>query len=181
MYLIELVSITNVSNISWSRTQILLKKFDISGIPRKTYGQTRGKDSTKGGKKWLWSVRRKLKVTTTAKVTLDLASSIRETRFFCQAARGRAEFSWSEEAGTTSKGRLPRSSRRLVAFVRARTHRRSLVRIRPVLASNDRNGFIVEAQEMKKVNNDRIGVGPWVGDQTRSFAKNACRSSQIAL
>lgn len=48
--------------------------------------------------------------------------------------------------------------------------------MRPVLASNDRNGFIVEAREMKKVNNDRIGVEPRPDEQTRSFARYACRS-----
>lgn len=58
----------------------------------------------------------------------------------------------------------------------SRAHPRSLVRMRPVLASNDRNGFIVEARRTKKVNNDRMGRR--VADP---LAKNACRSSQIAV
>lgn len=75
--------------------------------------------------------------------------------FFARWDRARE---WAEKKRASRPGgRLPRSGRRLVASVRA--HPRSLVRMRPVLASNDRNGFIVEARRTKKVNNDRIDVG----------------------
>lgn len=76
---------------------------------------------------------------------------------------------------SASRGKAP-TIESATSRLGSRAHPRSLVRMRPVLASNDRNGFIVEARRTKKVNNDRMGRR--VADP---LAKNACRSSQIAV
>lgn len=104
----------------------------------------------------------------------------RETRFFCGHRRNSDGILVTESI--TWSAPFPEGShdqqRRLSRLLPSSDVIHSLVRMRPVLASNDRNRFIVEAREMKKASGDQISDMRRVDDEARLAS---CESGSIVL